>query len=133
VYASLNKKHFTEMGLLNDVNLLLECCTEFNARHRNDDNENNTHAPINLSEVEAFLRSRDGEASILAAVDRLHDMGIHSIPTLIVNGGSAIVSGAARADEVYQTLRKEIQRALAVAKPASAVFNRPMFEITLQS
>ena len=36
------------------------------------------------------------------------DLGIHSIPTLLVDGGRFVVGGAARASEVEQALRRVI-------------------------
>jgi len=41
---------------------------------------------------------------VLTRVDHAHSLGIHSIPTLIVDG-ELLVSGAADAEEVLSTLR----------------------------
>ena len=53
----------------------------------------------------AFLDSGEGEAEIAAAQRVLQDLGIHSIPTTLVDGQFSI-GGALPADEVEQLFRK---------------------------
>ena len=53
----------------------------------------------------AALRSDRGEAAVLSAVDAVHRLGIHSIPTLFING-RLVCSGAAGAEEVLSALRR---------------------------
>jgi predicted DsbA family dithiol-disulfide isomerase len=61
---------------------------------------------LNRHECEEFLDSEEGIKEILRTVDIVHSLGIHSIPVLIINGGQAIVQGAAVADEVMDKLRE---------------------------
>lgn len=92
LYDILNRKHFIEGGVLNDMALLLEACDE---------------AGVDKDECRDFLLTDKGSAHIMNAVDIVHSLGIHSIPTLIVDG-QHVVNGAARAGEVAQTLRRVV-------------------------
>jgi predicted DsbA family dithiol-disulfide isomerase len=91
LYNVLNRKHFIEGGILNDQYLLLSAVDEIG---------------LNRQECQEFLDSKEGINEILQTVDIVHSLGIHSIPVLIINGGQAIVQGAAVADEVIDKLRE---------------------------
>eukprot|EP00602_Paraphysomonas_sp_CaronLab_P007948 CAMPEP_0185035476 /NCGR_PEP_ID=MMETSP1103-20130426/26918_1 /TAXON_ID=36769 /ORGANISM="Paraphysomonas bandaiensis, Strain Caron Lab Isolate" /LENGTH=218 /DNA_ID=CAMNT_0027572571 /DNA_START=187 /DNA_END=843 /DNA_ORIENTATION=+ len=93
LYNLLNKKHFTESGILNDTDLLLDSAEAVGADRR---------------VCATFLESSRGKDAVLRTVDMVHELGIHSIPTLVVDG-RYVVSGAARADEVANTLRQVIR------------------------
>jgi len=81
LYADLNFRHFEEGKKLNDRRMLAEAAGL------------------------AFLDSGEGEAEIAAAQRVLQDLGIHSIPTTLVDGQFSI-GGALPADEVEQLFRK---------------------------
>lgn len=53
-----------------------------------------------------FLSSGVGEAQINRTVDRVHALGIRSIPTLIIDGGRYIIDGAAEAGTVLTVLKQ---------------------------
>ena len=94
LYAIFNKKHFTEGGILNDRNLLINSLKEIGLV--NED----------LNESIAFLDDKNrGTKEVLMLYDRVQKLGIYSIPTLIVDG-SYLINGAARANEVFECLKK---------------------------
>ena len=89
LYSILNRKHFTEAGVLNDPDLLRAAVQE-----------------LKLSEAQekqclAFLEdpNEPGKEEVLDLLQRVEAVGIHGIPVLIVDG-SLLVQGAARAAEV---------------------------------
>lgn len=89
VYSHLNHAHFVEAQLLNDVGLLVAAAAAVG---------------LDATEVEAFVRSDEGESEVLQAAQVVQRLGIHSIPTLVVDG-LVTVSGAAASDEVLDALR----------------------------
>mmetsp|Transcript_6323 Transcript_6323/g.8173 ORF Transcript_6323/g.8173 Transcript_6323/m.8173 type:complete len:172 (-) Transcript_6323:138-653(-) len=89
LYAALNYKHFSHGGILNDMNLLLDCIHEVG---------------IDSNEAKIFLDSTKGENEILNTVDLVHQYGINSIPTLIIDG-QYILNGATHTNEICQALR----------------------------
>lgn len=115
LYSSLNRRHFQEAGILNDLSLLLDAVAEVGPEHG-----------LNVGEAEAFLQGHDAagsrsaavaaaaaaaasEAEVLAAVERVHDeLGVHSIPTLLIDGGRVLLGGVASMEarsEVFDALR----------------------------
>jgi predicted DsbA family dithiol-disulfide isomerase len=52
----------------------------------------------------SFLASPEGEAEVMAAYAKTSDLGIHSIPTLVLDG-RFVVNGAAKAGEIEEALR----------------------------
>lgn len=92
LYDILNRKHFIEGGILNDFSLLLSAVDEVGGLDRHS--------------IELYLQSNEGINQILDMVDIVHSYGIHGIPVLVINGGQAIISGAAHADEVLIKLRE---------------------------
>jgi predicted DsbA family dithiol-disulfide isomerase len=89
LYASLNRRHFTEGGALNDLNLLLGAAEDVG---------------VDTIDANTFLASSQGETEVLRAVDIVHQLGIHSIPTLIVDG-QYMLNGATHYNEICDTLR----------------------------
>jgi predicted DsbA family dithiol-disulfide isomerase len=95
LYDVLNRKHFTEQGILNDMTLLLEAAGEVGC---------DVHA------CRLFLESREGEEEILSTYHRVtEECGINSIPTLIVDGGKYVISGAVHANTIADTLRAVVK------------------------
>lgn len=97
LYDILNKKHFTESGILNDKQLLLDSAVA---------------AGCDRDACATFLSSSKLVPEIMATVNKVHSLGIHSIPTLLIDGGRIIVQGAAEAAEVAAGLRKAVQMRL---------------------
>lgn len=91
MYNILNRKHFTEGGILNDESLLLSAIDEIG---------------LDRQKCKEFLDSKEGTEEILKMVDMVHALGIHGIPVLIINGGQAVIQGAAHADEIASQLRQ---------------------------
>jgi hypothetical protein len=125
LYDILNKKHFTEGAILNDTTFLLRSCEEVNFVFTNNDDGGTVPSvtPIDTQEVAEFFNSKLGEASVWRTINHLHEIGIDSIPTLIVNGGSSHVSGAARSEDIYSVLAGEVNK----VKPGAT----PLFKIDL--
>lgn len=95
LYAVLNRRHFTEAGVLNDRSLLVEALEEIGLTMESG-----------LDKAIAFLDSGRGTDAILGMYETVTDkMGIHSIPTLIVDG-TYVISGAQRSDQILQVLEK---------------------------
>jgi len=89
MYTLLNTRHFEGGEALNDADMLVEVAAE-----------------VGLDPVEAaeYLASGSGASEIAAAQSILTRLGIHSIPTFIINGRQA-VGGAARTGELTRVLR----------------------------
>ena len=85
LYSVLNRRHFTEAGVLNDVNLLLDSCDEVGIDRRICEDFLTSAAELCKNEV----------LDMYEAVTR---KGIHSIPTTIVDG-QFVFSGAVRSSE----------------------------------
>lgn len=91
LYNVLNRKHFCEGGILNDESLLLSAIDEIG---------------LDRQKCKKFLDSEDGIQEIYNMVDMVHRFGINGIPVLIINGGQAVINGAAHADEIATHLRE---------------------------
>lgn len=94
LYAVLNRKHFIEGGILNDMNLLLDSVDEVG---------------LNREECEQFLKSDVGVDSVLRTVDEVQKLGIHSIPTLVVDG-QYTVGGTAPIEEIFEVLKMVVKK-----------------------
>lgn len=95
LYAALNRRHFIESGVLNDPELLKGALGDVGVG-----------PGTGLEEAQAFLESGRGTRAVLSMYDTVTEqMGIHSIPTLIVDG-KYMVSGAARSGEVLKMLER---------------------------
>ena len=95
LYADLNFRHFEEGKKLNDRRMLAEAAGRAGGGR----------AGVTEAAALAFLDSGEGEAEIALAQRVLQDLGIHSIPTTLVDGQFSI-GGALPADEVEQLFRK---------------------------
>ena len=95
LYADLNFRHFEEGKKLNDRRMLAEAAGRAGGGR----------AGVTEAAALAFLDSGEGDAEIAAAQRILRDLGIHSIPTTIVDGQFSI-GGALPADEVERLFRK---------------------------
>jgi hypothetical protein len=62
LYEVLNRKHFMEGCLLNDVAVLMEALEEI--------------GDVDVAACELFLRSSDGVVAVLRTVDLVHSMGM---------------------------------------------------------
>jgi predicted DsbA family dithiol-disulfide isomerase len=93
LYDVLNRRHFIEGAVLNDISFLLDAATEVG---------------VARAECEAFLRSREGEREVLQTVARVQEMGVNSIPTLVVDGGKYVLEGASHSSSVLETLRRVV-------------------------
>ena len=81
--------HFVNQQLLDDDDVLVRAAEAVG---------------VSGAEAAAFLNSDDAEDAVFRAVDHVHALGVHSIPTLLIDGRLAL-SGAARFDEVLAELR----------------------------
>ena len=94
LYDELNNAHFIRSGALADYKLLESCLKKVLRKEE-------------LQETKEFLYSNRGIEEVLAFYEQTQEAGLHSIPTLIIDG-RVIVSGAARSDEVKYALEKVI-------------------------
>lgn len=89
LYSALNRRHFSEGGALNDLNVLLASAEEVG---------------VNTTDANVFLASSQGEIEVLKAVDIVHQLGINSIPTLVIDG-KYVLSGSTDYEEISETFR----------------------------
>lgn len=94
MYDELNRRHFTEAGILNDRSLLLDTAEKVLGGVRDRE------------KCGDFLASSRGVDAVLRTVDMVHELGIHGIPTLVVDGGRTVLGGAERANSVANALRQ---------------------------
>lgn len=100
LYSILNRKHFLEAGVLNSPALLTSAVHELNLS-----SEENLR-------LETFLNdpNRRGTEQVLWAYAKVTgDLGISSIPTLIIDG-SVMLSGSSQSDEVLLALNGVMAR-----------------------
>ena len=98
VYDILNRVHFVEGRKLNDRALLVAVAYE---------------AGLDGDAAELYLSSGKGADDVRRVYNRVQQMGVHSIPTFVIDGGRFVMSGAAHASELEATLRK-IEREVVV-------------------
>ena len=95
LYAALNRRHFMEAGVLNDPNMLKAALGDVSVGPGSG-----------LEEAQAFLESDRGTSQVLEMYNVVTEqMGIHSIPTLIVDG-KYMISGAATTGKVLDVLER---------------------------
>ena len=115
LYASLNRRHFEEGGALNDLSLLLSAvdeavCPRFG---------------ITRLDAEVFLAGSETQKTVLRTVERVHDeLGVNSIPTLIVDGGRFLLSGVA-SNESVQDILMALRRVSELGPIGKKMFNHP--------
>ena len=95
LYAVLNRMHFVEGRALNDLNLLASACDEIG---------------LDGAAAKAFLETDGGRDSVKKMTQRVAQLGIHSIPTLVI-AGRHLVSGAERA-ETFVRLFRDIEESM---------------------
>jgi predicted DsbA family dithiol-disulfide isomerase len=90
--SELNFQHFTNAGVLNDFNLLINAAVS---------------SGIAREEAESFLTSTLGVSEVLQAVEQVQGMGINSIPTLVI-GGAVSLGGAVSAEDIVEAVSNYI-------------------------
>lgn len=96
LYSVLNRIHFIEGTKLNAPATLAAACEEIG---------------INGESAMAFLTSQSGKETVLKMTEKVHSLGIHSIPTFIV-AGEHLVSGAERSEAFIRLFRDLEERML---------------------
>lgn len=91
VYDRLNTLHFVEGRRLNDRAMLVGVAAE---------------CGLDAGLAEAALASGEGRAQVKATYRRVQELGVHSIPTFVLDGGGAVLGGAAHARELEAALRE---------------------------
>mmetsp|Transcript_22794 Transcript_22794/g.73315 ORF Transcript_22794/g.73315 Transcript_22794/m.73315 type:complete len:152 (+) Transcript_22794:388-843(+) len=93
LYAELSDVHFLQGRKLNDVAALAEAAFKVNG--------------VPTAKTLTFLAD-EGQAptadTIRETYAYVQQLGIHAIPTFVVNGGKHVIQGAAHADEFEQVL-----------------------------
>jgi len=89
-YAHLHDAHFVRQKLLNDTEVLVGAAVA---------------AGADADAAADFLRGEEQASTIMELTHCVHEMGIQSIPMLLI-GGHLTVSGAAGKDEVLMGLRR---------------------------
>jgi predicted DsbA family dithiol-disulfide isomerase len=101
LYDEINRRHFTEAAVLNDNNVLMAAVS----------------VALNISKEQqlaalSFLNDeQQGYNTVLQMYERVQNLGVYSIPTLIVDGGY-MLSGAQRSDQIYDILVQAIQNGI---------------------
>ena len=90
LYALLNHRHFELGRKLNDQEMLAEAAA--------------SAAGVDADDARAFLATDEGSAEIEAAQRMLQMLGVHSIPTFLVDGRH-VLRGAAHADDFVSLFR----------------------------
>ncbi|GMH90490.1 hypothetical protein TrST_g8987 [Triparma strigata] len=96
-YLGINKKHFVEGGVLNDKSMLLQVASDVGITGKDYD------------DLESYLNSEVGKATILKSLDLVERVGVHGIPTLILGGKMALGSGAQRAEDILNGIKSFIE------------------------
>jgi predicted DsbA family dithiol-disulfide isomerase len=115
-YDRLNQYHFVDGHSLNDVAQLASVvASELETLHAHqpqlfESAEGKVKAPPTTAEIVQFLQGNEGRKEILAAMRLLQHMGIHGIPTFILEGGETILQGAVDAAELVRAFRRIEQR-----------------------
>ncbi len=110
LYDCLNQAHFIHSRALAD-NELLESCLKAVL----DGKE--------LEEAVEYLHSDRGTEEVLALYDQTQNAGLHSIPTLIIDG-RVVISGAAQAGEV----RAALEQVIAEGPTGTRAFQSPVIQ-----
>mmetsp|Transcript_22195 Transcript_22195/g.64456 ORF Transcript_22195/g.64456 Transcript_22195/m.64456 type:complete len:211 (-) Transcript_22195:307-939(-) len=113
LYDRLNHLHFERGVKLNDKKMLAR--------------ESAAVAGVDEDAARKFLASDQGKDEILRTVEHVHRLGIHGIPTFVIDGGNHVLSGAVHSSElvrVFREIEAEISQSPAPRPP-------PVFEDTL--
>jgi predicted DsbA family dithiol-disulfide isomerase len=111
IYDRLNQYHFVDGHSLNDVERLASVvAVELQTWWTQRPLEHAGVPPATAAEILQFLRGNEGRKEIGTAVSLLQQMGIHGIPTFILEGGETVLQGAVDASELVSTFRRIEQR-----------------------
>jgi len=101
-YELLNRRHFTERGVLDDMELLLEAVDAVNLWYA----ANPARSPGGLDReaVRVYLDSTRGMAAVLRVYDEVQRLGIYSIPTVVADG--QVYGGHVEAQGITRRLRQ---------------------------
>ena len=91
LYAELNRRHFVDGAKLNSHDMLVEAAAKVGS------------AP---AATRAFLQSDEGTAEIRRAQERLQQIGVSGIPTVILGGKWMMPSGAVGATHFVEVFRE---------------------------
>lgn len=106
LYDELNQRHFVQGRKLNDRAMLVDAAA---------------HVGLDPAAAEAWLAAGDGKEAVRRTYDMVQQLGIHSIPTFVVDGGRAVLNGAVHADEleaVFREIEDEVASGNDAARPA---------------
>lgn len=91
MYNSLNKLHFEDGQKLNNQRMLIEEAVKVGA---------------DAEEARTFLESDAGKPEISAAQEKLRELGVNGIPTLILGGRWQLPSGAVGSSTIVDAFRQ---------------------------
>ena len=103
IYDKLNEYYFVEGHSLNDKPLLAKTV----AAELSNILDSGSDSPSE-EQLLKFLNGNEGRKEILAAIEALHELGVHGIPKFIIEGAH-VVDGAATSD-VFVQLFRDIER-----------------------
>ena len=98
LYAELNRRHFCDRGILNSDAMLADAI-----KH------------VGIAGNEHLLAAKECTDRVLEKYNRVLELGIHSIPTLIIDG-RLLLSGASRENEVLQYLKEAVETGISGGK-----------------
>lgn len=105
LYDELNRRHFLEAGALNDNQLLEDSLSvAIHSDHDTDNGDERAKTERYVREARDYLASSRGTEEVLDLVAQTSSLGIHSIPTLAIDGGQIILNGAVSSTEIVQHL-----------------------------
>ena len=93
-YDALNQEHFLKAGVLNDYSLLESCLKVVLSKEE-------------LPDALEYLHSTRGVKETLFLYQKTQELGVSSIPTLVIDG-RFMVSGAAQAGEIFSAIKDAI-------------------------
>ena len=99
LYDELNRRHFLEAGVLNDITLLKEAVASIGLR------------AADQKLTFDYIDSDRGVEETLYLYEQTQRLGINSIPTLVIDG-QYLVSGAAQSDEIQRVLESALSQGL---------------------
>lgn len=91
LYEEFNRRHFIEAQALNDPTLLQDSLKEALSPH---------HKEEDLREAAEYLESTRGTKEVLRLYEQTQTLGINSIPSLVIDGGRALLSGAVSSTDI---------------------------------
>ena len=113
-YEELNRRHFIDGKALNDKKLLHDSLEEALSLYKEED----------VQDAKAYLESTHGTEEVVRLYEKTQALGINSIPTLVIDGGRAVLNGAASSAAIYH----EISALLKSLPSTSFGMGRRLFE-----